>query len=719
ETKGLWIDVIRDDLPVGSGSTNVVLVDDVTDGYAESPDYWFIDPSASATTSFKPSKVVTGRTDPFDPCRAFGWRVADPAITDLYLLGHVQKFPLIFNTPRGRNFPQDGPGMFYDYEGFEAKFSGWFKGMNAGALNVQLSFSFDGGDNWVSGTSTPIIADTGGSDYEDPTYVEFSTVIPADIKYRETPVLTWEDSGVLVRAHFIKAGANMDVLMEGAAVTIKYITSRSLANATVARSRHRQYFGELLWLWSPEELLLKEEKYLGLQHKDISPSALFGGVRVTTISSDTPAGFGTMEYEYNSVGNIRKLRWQPYGTSYAPGVGWVSLSSTGTYRLTAPDASYIDVYVTYTSLPDLTGTMPVTISKSLNVTDTSTDQGHIREISPAHSSIDIANVTEYDSNSDPYNLMGAITETDFSFCGLVNCEIAKADPFKYSYIYPEFEPVTGETLTFTFNGATLEYDATLTYYSDEDQTDAVLYESGVPVPTNMWSFTAANVISIPQSWFIGGYLSTASTFTVDYDLLYQVTTTVLDLGTTYQDYAWLSDYYLWQRLDKESDDYYAETPVYFNASNYRAALVNRSNANKATSNLIVQENTGEREIPRKHWRFIDNTTIEITAAYLVNGQYYLKHYEPRVYERSNLTVTFEHRSSTTSGGVTSASWVEVSKNDSIEVRQSPGHRFHQLRLTVLGIRDLNDFKIRSLVLKGLNLHSSSPSVPGLTNLWTY
>ena len=718
QTQGLWIEVIKDDLPVVPTNDTVLVVDDVSDGYPETPDNWFIDPYATAVTEFRPSRIVSGKLGDYEPSSAFGWRVGVPAVTDVDIISHVHKFPLIVETPRGSNFPQKGPGMFYDYEGFEAKFSAWLKGMNAGAVFAFLSFSFDGGDNWVSGSLTPIAADIGGNDYEDSTYVEFSTVIPAELLYRETVPLTWEDSGVLVKICFRKPGMNLDVLIEGPSVSIKYISSRALGNATVARSRHRQYFGELLWLWAPEDLVLQEKRYLGLQHKDIAPSALFGGIKVTVISDDTPVGFGSFEYLYNSVGNIRKIRWQPYGTAYAPGVGWVSISSSGTYCMTAPDASYLDVEVTYDYLPNLTGTMPVTSSKALQVTDATTDQGHVRNISPAHSSIDIFDITEYDSDGDPYNLKGAITETDFSFCGLINCEIQKSDPFKYSYIYPEFEPVTGEELTFSLVG--INYEATLEYYSDEDQGEAILYEDGLPVPNDMWSFTDETTVSIPQSWFVSGDLDSSATFTLDYNLLYQVITDkVLDLGVDYQDYSWLADYYLWQRLDKEQDDYYTETPLYFNITNYRANLTNRSNANKATSNLMVQESTGVREIPKKFWRFIDDRTVEITATYLVNGQYYLKHYEPRVYERSNISVIFEHRSATTAGGVELATWAEVEKNDLVETRQSPGHRFHQLRLTVSGIRDLRDFKVRSLVLKGLHLHGSSPSVQGLTNVWTY
>jgi hypothetical protein len=40
-------------------------------------------------------------------------------------------------------------------------------------------------------------------------------------------------------------------------------------------------------------------------------------------------------------------------------------------------------------------------------------------------------------------------------------------------------------------------------------------------------------------------------------------------------------------------------------------------------------------------------------------------------------------------------------------------RYHQMRMTISGIRDVRDFKIRSMVLKGLHLYGAGASVPGL------
>jgi len=718
QCQGLWVQVDTSSLPIANQTDTILVGDDVLDGFVETPDNFFITTSAIASSIFSPS-LFSSKLDRFDPSSAFRWKILELAAptTNLVITGKVNKFPLPFSTPRGRNYPQQISGMFYDYEGFEAKLSGWFSSLGAGTTTATLSFSFDGGDNWVSSTPTLIVTSAGGTNYESPTYVEFSTVIPSEIKYREIAPLTWEDSGVLVKVDFNRSVVGVDVTIDDLSVGVEYITSKSLQNSTVVRSRHRQKFGELLWIWSPEILTLNEQKYLGLLHKDISPNSIFGGITVSSISTDTNVGSGTFEYSYTSIGSIKRLRWQPYGTSFAPGVGWLTVIADGTYQLIAPDASSIDVEVIYSYLPNLVGTTPTIISaRTLVISDNTVEQGQSRLISSAHSSIDIFDATEYTALGLPKNLFGAIDEADFSFCGLINCEIQSIDPIKYSYIYPEFLNQAGEQLALFLVGP--DYVSTLAYYSDEDQTEAILYENGIPVPNDMWSFSAANTISIPQAWFVSGDLNLANVFTIDYNLIYQVTTTVLDLQATYRDYMWLADYYLWERLEKIQGEYYTETPLFFNASNSRAILTKRSNANKATSKLFVQLSQESVEIPKKHWQFVDDFTIEITASYLVNGQFYLQHYEPRVYLRSNLNVIFEHRSAASALGVLAATWNVIDKNENVNVHQIAGHRFHQLRLSVSGIRDLRDFRIRSLVLKGLHLYGTTPNVPGLTNNWT-
>jgi hypothetical protein len=281
-------------------------------------------------------------------------------------------------------------------------------------------------------------------------------------------------------------------------------------------------------------------------------------------------------------------------------------------------------------------------------------------------------------------------------------------------------PQTGETLTLVLNGA--NYEALLDYYSDQDQDNAILYADGIPIPNDMWSFyvdpiTNYNYIRILATWFPAS-LSTASVYTIDYALLYQFTTSYLDLGTTFQDYCWLVDYFLWERTNKVLGEYAAETPIYFNTENGRAYLTKKSTANMSLAKLFVQTSTDLMEIPKSNWRFIDDRTVELDKVYLVNGQYYLDHYEKRVYSSCDLTVVFEHRSAESTNACSIATWNVVERNDNVYVHQASNpHQFHQLRLSISGIRDLRDFRIRSLYMKGLNLHSTTPNVPGLTSTW--
>jgi len=236
----------------------------------------------------------------------------------------------------------------------------------------------------------------------------------------------------------------------------------------------------------------------------------------------------------------------------------------------------------------------------------------------------------------------------------------------------------------------------------------------------MWSFSSGNQISIPNAFFVSGDLSLASTFTIDYDLVYQLTSTIISLNSinaNYADYGWWADYFLHTRYESTQGEYQTTSAVYFSYSTSRATLTNKSAANKAMSVLKVQQAQELREIPKRYWRFLDDLTVEIDRGYLVNGQYYLEHQELRVYEVDPLTVVFEHRSGVTDVACAAATWATVAKNEAIDVFQSPSHGYHQLRLSVSGIRDLQDFKIRSMTLKGLNLRGVSPSIPGLTNIW--
>lgn len=704
ENQGIRVLIDTALLPGGMTFDAVDVIDDATLGTPEFPDNWFItapSPPVAVTTDFTYSDVTTSRVSELDPASAYSWHIQSLGNNVLTVESAVNLTPMPRPGPRGSAYPQRSPGLFYDYEGFTATLSGWIRSREPNFTTVRLAFSWDGGATWTMSVPQVIISDTGGSQYEDKTFVTFSTIIPAEIT----------DNAVKVQLYLSSTTLNVDVDIDSFKVQVEDISSAYLTNATVPRTRHRQYFGELVWCWSPEELTLNELEYIGIQHKKPNRRNPFAGIELLNLSDDTPVGTGTMTYRYNSLGDVRELKWDAPGTTWGPGLGWNTLMADGSYTLTATDGSTAVVYVTYALTPVLAGTPPaVESTSSLTITDITVNPGHARKISPAQSSIDIFDVTEYDALGQPVNLVGAITEGDFAACTMTNLSIEPADPFRYAYAYPTYPPVEAETLT--VNSVT--YLASLAYTSDQDQDNAVLYIDGLPLfnidpATGLWAwrFTSATQIEIRAAYF-----SPLSVYTIDYNLLYQVTTPMYVLDATYQDFAWWADYYLWNRFESVQGEYDADVILTFNASNGRAYLRQESTMDMTNAHLYIQNAYAQNEVPQRNWRFLDALTVEMDLSqYVADSQYILSHTERRVYETNALTPVFEHRSANTPAGCLLAAWVTTERNENVSVLGN--ERFHQMRLTISGIRDVRDFKIRSLVLKGLHLYGAGASVPGL------
>jgi hypothetical protein len=703
QLQGMWVYAQPALFPVGGITRAVDVVDDATGGDAELPDNWWLDtPNPTTVTTILESRIVTDKLEPLDPSPAFRIHLEDPGTTVHQLVSRALQYPMPRPGPRGQNYPQQSPGLFYDYEGYTAKISGWFSSATAGITSVGFGFSWDNGVSWQDGPALTITADTGGFWYDDFTYLEDTIVIPAGVT----------DNGIQVRVN-IEDAAAVDVMIDTLRLDVEYITSRILDTTTVVRTRHRQYHGELAWVWSPDPLSLVEQEYIGLPHKKPDKDVPLSGVLITHVSADTPAGNATLEYEYNSLGDIHRLRWSTFGGSWAPGFGWVAIVSSAPYVLSSHDGSFINVSIDYPVLPVLEGTPPATsISKQVTITDTTVNQGHVRKISPAHSTIDIFDVTEYDVNDVPINLKGPITEGDFSTCTLENLTIHSSNPFRYSYLTPTLLPIEGEVLTFSSPSPHL---ATLLYNSDQNQEESLLFEDGLLVPNDLWWFNSEVEIQIHASIYSG-----SAEYTFNYNPIYRVTTPLIDLGAaTFTDYAWWADYMLWNRMEHNIIPRIVTVPLFFNPDQGRAVLPYRSSMDMTYAKLFLEDDLEIREISTANWRFIDPTTVEMDSSQVVEGALYrLEHQEIRMYNQNELTILFEHRSGYNSANCLAASWSTVARNENVHVHQnSPfGHLIHQMRLSVSSIRDLRDFKIRSLVLKGLHLHGANPDVPALTNL---
>lgn len=707
--QGMWLEVNKEALPVGDTTDTLTLYDDVTDGYAETPDAWHIDsPPGTLTSSLLPSLVHTDRETPDSPTEAFRYRITDAGSSELTVIGKAKIFPLTEAVPRDSSYPLRTPGLIYDYENYEVRYSAWLTSHGSGATEATLAISFDGGVTWESGTPQALTPDTDGLGLAMPDFLDYSTPIPADIK-RKDP----ESIAVIVAVILDKPSTNLDVTLESPKLQVKYISSGFLGNSTIDRSISRQYLGHLVWLWSQTPLTLKEKAYLGLPHAISDKTNPLAGVTMDLIDLSTPTGKGLLEYSFTAIGEVKKLRWTPNGTTHPGSTGWQTLTADGLYTLYSPDGTYIKVDVLYDSLPRETRDSDVVISNQV------TDRGQSQLISPATTKLDLFDATEYDADLNPINLFGAISESDFSFCDLVNLDIADAEPLQYSFLSPNVSsPQTGETLELSL--VATNWEATLDYACDENQVKATLYEDELPVPNTMWSFDGSNKIIIPNSHFISGDLSNAAQFTLDYRTLYQATTPVIDmsvLNASFADYGWWADYFLQKRYEAVVGAYDTRSPVYFDSASGRAILENISAMDMTNSYLWAQRATEKREISKNYWRFIDDVTIQIDKAYLVDGQYYLDHQELRSYNENDFDIVFQHRSGSDSVACEAATWETIKKNESLDIFQGTPHPCHQLRLSVSGIRDIRDFNIRSLTLKGLKLRGSDPQVPGLTDFW--
>jgi hypothetical protein len=810
QVQGLNVIVDTTALPAAVVTDNIDLVDDSVLHYAH-PNYWFTD-AAVVGSYVSEGFVITDRLNPSDPSSSYAWWLATLA-TDLSINSHVEKFPVPWPANRGSNYPQRSFGGLYDYEGFDVVVSCWVKNLGNPSISVRSKISLDGGVTYYYGAWTLVPFDNWG--YGRSTFVTGTFRIDDAVKFSSQ-----ENVDIIVGFDVTSPIIGHVVVFEAPTADVVYISSRYLGNATVPRDRHQQYFGELAYVWSRDELSLRQKQYLGLQHKTADKTTPMAGVTIDVISADTPAGAGTLEYEYNALGDTRRLRWSAYGTTWGPGLGWVSILSTGPYTLAASDGSYLTTTVTRDILPILSGTPPAaTTSKTVTVSDTSVYQGLTREILPAHVALDIFDVTEYDALGTPKNLFGAITEADFAAAELINLDIQSADPFMYSYLTPSELPVSGEALSVD----PALHTASLTYESDQDQLTAVLYGDGLPIPNTdstgaaNWWFNSSTQIEMTAATY-----ALATDFTIDYNLLYQITTEMFTVNPYEGDYAFFVDHLLWDRRDSVEGEYLTTVPVYFSSDTGQAYLDRKSSMDTTVAVLYYQAANEQKEIAKRYWKFVRDSIIAIDSSQLVSGsQFFLTHTEKRTYEVSSLatglravpstldllsnaitidfisgtgvgseltveyelqagptyllriitagggigaqvaipvsgsyqlfddegnfvnvsidlllapavigvysqtvqvknSVRFQHRKGVDFCSCLLADWRDVERNEAVSSTDNSGvlYPIHQLRLAVGGIRDLRDFRIRSLVMKGLNLHSGTPNTPGITNLWT-
>lgn len=152
---------------------------------------------------------------------------------------------------------RDIPKVLPDYKGFVLACAFWVQQHNvSGTRDFRIDMSFDGGSSFVSGTPVSVTGTVG-------TLTNGASLNPTQITETfEVPVTA---TSAIVRLSMLSAAAAGELFsVEQASVVATHATGYFLGNNTVIRSGRRQDFGEVLYVWSPEDLTVSENRALGV-----------------------------------------------------------------------------------------------------------------------------------------------------------------------------------------------------------------------------------------------------------------------------------------------------------------------------------------------------------------------------------------------------------------------------------------------------------------------
>lgn len=334
---------------------------------------------------------------------------------------------------------------------------------------------------------------------------------------------------------------------------------------------------------------------------------------------------------------------------------------------------------------------PLTSSeeKSIGVDVVTQTDSHIDQIAPDIAWLDKFNVSEYDISDNSLNVKGVFSETEFLLGSLINLELVLGAPPRFTYLKPTLVSEVTQTVVFSPIPAHI---ASLTIPSNEDVTNAVLFEDDVPLTQDQWQFNSSlqiELVSAPSSTAI---------YEFRYDALIRFESGTIDLGTTFANYIWFADYHVFTRPEIEPVEADVTTGIQFDATG-TAVLPERSNENQIEATLTEDIGLTSRIVPSTQWSFIDAQRIQISLGAFNPAAIYEFKYKARAqHPHSNVGVIVELRSAASAGGLTAVTYEQISINQPID----SSLRYHQMRVTLSGVRDVRDAKVMSLVIKGLN-----------------
>jgi hypothetical protein len=561
------------------------------------------------------------------------------------------------------------------------------------AQTVVAGISFDG-VTWAEGT--PV------------TLTNTNTLLPFEVT--SSVVIPPGATVPTIRLRWISPSPPVSIYVERVHLKVNLIDATFLGDETIPRSEQRSKLGYYMYIWSPDQLSPAEYAMLGCPPSPtslglpapavgsgesgfdipatVTPTVPFSGLTIETASFQTPVGNASLIF---TAGSPPTIAYQVPGDS-SPGLP-VSLPTSGFYTIQGASAFSLYVDVDVAELPTVNTTQLLTIGFI---------QGLIQTTGADCVTLEPFDVSYY-GNLLTSNIAGVFTEVDFLNGAMTNMTIVLRSPARFTHLEPtEVSQIVGEDISFS---GTSPYVAGLAEISDQNQANAILYEGGVPVPNNLWSYSGPQQITL-------SYIPLSVQYTLDYNTLIQFTSGAIDTGINYADYAWYIDFYAYMRQEVAIYSTSVTYGVVFNA-NFQASLQESSDQDQSNSTLQADNGQTITTVPISSWSYSDPNTIQInSAAFDPTAVYQFTYNAQSPHPAFGPTITVNYHGASSPAALAAVPYVEVQQNQPI----SNVNRYHQFQVTFTGVRDLRDFRLQSVLVKGLGLYTGLP-VPGLPDTY--
>lgn len=236
------------------------------------------------------------------------------------------------------------------------------------------------------------------------------------------------------------------------------------------------------------------------------------------------------------------------------------------------------------------------------------------------------------------------------------------------------------------------------------------FANGDPTP---WRFTAASTIQVASLAAGDGATfveyDPAKTYTIDYEVLMRAESAVIDLGASWADYLWYADAAIDRRTEPEIVDRERTEQLLFDGD-FQATLSEHADTDTTTAVLIKDTGIKQEQVSVTNWGFVDSLTVEIDSSVFDADAIFAFTYQAQIGRFPRVaSFKLETRSGTSAIAAAAATYREVALGELVD----HAHRFHQLRLTITGVVDVRDIRVRSMGFRGLHVYGTAPRAPGI------